>query len=467
MSELPKGWVESSLIDLAKFIDYRGRTPKKTEEGIPLITAKNIKDGFINREPREFIAEADYDGWMTRGIPKVGDVLLTTEAPLGNVAQIDIEEKFALAQRAICFQFYESEVERFIYYYLRSPLFNQELGLNSTGSTVKGIKAATLKKLPVHIAPLAEQKRIVEKLDEVLAQVDTIKARLDGIPALLKRFRQSVLASAVSGKLTEEWREENGAQKAWDTKFDVKLLTEHVEPYCLPENWNWDNLGNLVSVLNSKRKPIKQADRNKRQGDYPYYGAFGIIDHIDDYVFDGEYILLAEDGKNLEQRSRPIALIAKGKYWVNNHAHVLDVKTQIDIKYLCYFLNSPHLVIDEFLTGQDQVKLNKVAMVKLPIPVPPYTEQKEIVSLVDQYFAFADTIEAQVKKAQVRVDNLTQSILAKAFRGELVAQDPNDEPTDKLLERIAAARKEAEALTKAAKKAGASKEKANKAAVKG
>lgn len=207
-----------------------------------------------------------------------------------------------------------------------------------------------------------------------------------------------------------------------------------------------------MSVLNSKRKPIKQADRNKRQGDYPYYGAFGIIDHIDDYVFDGEYILLAEDGKNLEQRSRPIALIAKGKYWVNNHAHVLDVKTQIDIKYLCYFLNSPHLVIDEFLTGQDQVKLNKVAMVKLPIPVPPYTEQKEIVSLVDQYFAFADTIEAQVKKAQARVDNLTQSILAKAFRGELVPQDPNDEPANKLLERISAAAKKPKRLLRLRRK---------------
>lgn len=125
--------------------------------------------------------------------------------------------------------------------------------------------------------------------------------------------------------------------------------------------------------------------------------------------------------------------------------------------YICYFLNSPHLIIDEFLTGQDQVKLNKVAMVKLPIPVPPYEEQKEIVRLVDQYFAFADTIEAQVKKAQARVDNLTQSILAKAFRGELVPQNEDDEPAEVLLERIAQARKEAEALAKATKKAGKKK----------
>ncbi len=93
----------------------------------------------------------------------------------------------------------------------------------------------------------------------------------------------------------------------------------------------------------------------------------------------------------------------------------------------------------------------------MPIELPNLDEQKEIVRLVDQYFAFADTIEVQVKKAQARVNNLTQSILAKAFRGELVEQDPNDEPADKLLERIAAARKEAEALAKAAKKAQTAK----------
>ncbi|MEZ9922137.1 restriction endonuclease subunit S, partial [Vibrio breoganii] len=106
-------------------------------------------------------------------------------------------------------------------------------------------------------------------------------------------------------------------------------------------------------------------------------------------------------------------------------------------------------------------------MSKFPIPICVVSEQKEIVRLVEQYFAFADTIEAQVKKAQARVDNLTQSILAKAFRGELVPQDPNDEPADKLLERIAEARKEAEALAKAAKKAETARKKAEKAAAKG
>ncbi|HCG8567987.1 restriction endonuclease subunit S [Vibrio parahaemolyticus] len=459
MSELPKGWVESSLIDLAKFIDYRGRTPKKTGEGIPLITAKNIKDGFINREPREFIAEADYDGWMTRGIPKVGDVLLTTEAPLGNVAQIDIEEKFALAQRAICFQFYESEVERFIYYYLRSPLFNQELGLNSTGSTVKGIKAATLKKLPVHIAPLAEQKRIVEKLDEVLAQVDTIKARLDGIPALLKRFRQSVLASAVSGKLTSQDVSTQSSLVGDPWSHEVKA----------PSHWNLYEFKQAVKITGGSQPPKSEFKAEYEEG-------LVRLIQIRDYKSDKFLVYIPLDKAKrfctekdimIGRYGPPIFQILRG---ISGAYNVALMKAEpaiddLDLEYLYRFLQNPKLFhyID---AGSDrtagQAGVNKKFLESYPLFVPPLEEQKEIVRLVDQYFTFADTIEAQVKKAQARVDNLTQSILAKAFRGELVAQDPNDEPADKLLERIAQARKEAEALAKAAKKAEAAKKRAAK-----
>ena len=209
------------------------------------------------------------------------DVLLNiTGASIGRVS---VARDWAIGGRVnqhVCIirPVFPDPLSDYLNYYLMTPVMQDYINSNESGATRQALTKAKVESLSIPLAPLAEQKRIVEKLDEVLAQVDTIKARLDGIPALLKRFRQSVLASAVSGKLTEEWRGENGAQKAWDTKFDVKLLTEHVEPYCLPENWNWDNLGNLVSVLNSKRKPIKQADRNKRQGDYPYYGAFGIIE---------------------------------------------------------------------------------------------------------------------------------------------------------------------------------------------
>jgi len=134
------------LETIARFIDYRGKTPTKVESGIPLITAKNIRKGYISREPREYIRPEDYDSWMTRGIPNVGDVLITTEAPLGNVATIDIHEKFALAQRAICLQFTKEINSKFAAIELQSPQFQEKLLEKATGTTVKGIKASVLKK---------------------------------------------------------------------------------------------------------------------------------------------------------------------------------------------------------------------------------------------------------------------------------------------------------------------------------
>lgn len=294
---------------------------------------------------------------------------------------------------------------------------------NAYGGAQPNISSKDIESLAFGLPPLAEQQEIVRQLDIMLVQVEQIKARLDAIPAILKKFRQSVLADAVSGKLTEEWRELNQEiNNNWQPNFQVSSLSDERYIFKLPNNWVWDHLGNLIENYNHIRVPIKQGDRRDRSGQYPYYGAFGIIDHIDEYKFDGTYLLLAEDGKNLESRTRPIALIAKGKFWVNNHAHVMKAKDNISLEYLEIFLNSPLVAIDQFLTGMDQVKLNKNAMVKLPISVPSYSEQLQIVELANTYFRYSDHIEETIRSAQKRVNLLTQSILAKAFSGELTAE---------------------------------------------
>src|SRR5690606_8201019 len=156
----------------AKFIDYRGKTPSKTNSGVPLITAKNIRQGYISRSPEEFIAESDYESWMTRGIPKAGDVLITAEAPLGYVAVIDIKEKFALAQRAICLQFHNDVESQYAAIYMQAQIFQQELIGYSTGSTVKGIKAALLKKIVITFPEKKEQTEIVRRVEQLFAFAD-------------------------------------------------------------------------------------------------------------------------------------------------------------------------------------------------------------------------------------------------------------------------------------------------------
>lgn len=192
--ELQQGWEWARLGSLANFIDYRGKTPTKTTTGVPLITAKNVRQGFINREPREYIAESAYDGWMTRGFPRVGDLLFTTEAPLGNVAAIDIHERFALAQRVICLGLYELQMSGTLCTFMQSHWMQEALSVQATGVTAQGIKSARLQVMLIPVPPLAEQSRIVTRVNELRVLCADLRQRLSAAQST-----QGHLADALVG----------------------------------------------------------------------------------------------------------------------------------------------------------------------------------------------------------------------------------------------------------------------------
>ena len=142
-------------------------------------------------------------------------------------------------------------------------------------------------------------------------------------------------------------------------------------------------LGDVVNILDSKRVPLSSMQRQQRKGVYPYYGAQGIIDYIDDYIFDGEYLLIAEDGENLKSQKQDIAQIAKGKYWVNNHAHIIESNGLCNIQYICYLLN--RIDLSGYITGSAQPKLNQDNLRKIEITLPPLKEQCRIAEFLNQF----------------------------------------------------------------------------------
>lgn len=144
--------------------------------------------------------------------------------------------------------------------------------------------------------------------------------------------------------------------------------------------WKTYRLGEIVDLFDYKRIPLSSSQRLKRKGIYPYYGAQGIIDYIDDYIFDGEYLLVAEDGENLKSKKQDIAQIAKGKYWVNNHAHILKSNGLCNLTYLCYILNRTD--ISGYITGSAQPKLNQANLLSITLSLPAIEEQNKIASFI-------------------------------------------------------------------------------------
>jgi type I restriction enzyme S subunit len=197
------GWESAPIEQHVRFIDYRGRTPEKTSEGVRLITAKNVKRGFVQREPMEFVAPDSYDEWMTRGIPKVGDVLFTTEAPLGHVAQLDTDERVVFAQRVIIMQA-DSKVldSTFFKYLLLSAPVQAKIHAQATGATAQGIKASLLKRIEIPFpSDVAEQRLIASRLDVLAEDSSQLEDLYQRKLAALEELKQSLLHQAFSGQL--------------------------------------------------------------------------------------------------------------------------------------------------------------------------------------------------------------------------------------------------------------------------
>jgi type I restriction enzyme S subunit len=202
-SQRGKGWVETTIGAEIRFIDYRGKTPVKTASGIRLITAKNVKMGYLQESPMEFIAAENYNSWMTRGIPKKGDVLFTTEAPLANVAQLDTDQKVAFAQRIIVMQPNAAKLDcTFLKYLLLSQPVQERIRTKGTGATVQGIKASLLKTIEISFPKtLAEQKQIAAKLGALSEETQRLATLYEQKQAALAALKKSLLHQAFTGEL--------------------------------------------------------------------------------------------------------------------------------------------------------------------------------------------------------------------------------------------------------------------------
>ena len=315
----------------------------------------------------------------------------------------------------------------YIVNYLKSPYVDNLINSITYGVKMPRVGTETMTSLLVPIPPLEEQRRIVEKIDEVASAVSAYDVAYQKSEALNSTFpeslKKSILQEAVQGKLVPQDPSDEPAEallehiraekqrlvKEGEIKKDkhesviFRRDNSHYEkldgierciddeiPFEIPQNWAWARFGTAMINRDAERIPLSVNEREKLQKTYDYYGASGVIDKVDRYLFSKPLLLIGEDGANLLTRSKPIAFIARGQYWVNNHAHVLDSSVGLLLEYVAAYINAINLA--PYVTGTAQPKMNQEKMNSILIPIPPTGEQLRIVQKIDEIFPVIATM---------------------------------------------------------------------------
>lgn len=370
---------------LDAIIDYRGRTPEKSQIGIPTLSAKSVKNGQIDYSECYYISPEEYKKFMTRGFPQKGDILLTTEAPLGMVAKLDRTD-VAVAQRLLTLRGKKGILDNdFLMYYLQSPEGQGLLIAKETGTTVTGIKQAEFRKIVIKVPNFQTQEKIAAILSALDEKIATNRA--------------------INDNLQQQAR---ALYKDWFLDF-----SPFSSDGTLPEGWRIGTVGDIIQLHDSKRVPLSGTERSKMAKLYPYYGATSLMDYVDNYLFDGIYLLLGEDGTVVDNLGFPILQYVYGRFWVNNHAHIITGKEGFSVEELYLFFGLTN--IKSIVTGAVQQKVSQQNLKKVPAIIPSSTALSSFNELIQPIFSQIRNLRDE----NARLTSLRDVLLPKLMSGEI------------------------------------------------
>ena len=427
--EIPKGWEWCRLNDLALYRKgpfgsslTKSMFVAKSTQSIKVYEQKNaiqkdctLGDYYISKEKFET---------MQSFVVKPNDIIVSCAGTIGETYLLPSDAPVGIINQALMrVTLFDLNMVEYWQVYFAYMLLN-EVQMKGSGSAIKNIPPFEyLKAVLVPIPPLSEQNRLVERYNILLSLIGKYELEANKLNCLNQKvydkLKKSVLQEAIQGKLVPQLAEEGSAQdlleqiklekqklakegklkksalttstifRGDDNKYytsknkDTICIGDEI-PFEIPDSWVWVRFGTIMINRDRERIPLSVAQRQFLSKRYDYYGASGVIDKVDRYLFDKELLLIGEDGANLLNRSTPIAFIAKGKYWVNNHAHVLDVYDGVMLKYIALYINSISLV--PYVTGTAQPKMNQEKMNSVLIALPPQKEQQRIVAQIEKLF---------------------------------------------------------------------------------
>jgi len=392
--EVPESWVWCKFQDCMDVRDGTHDSPKYTQEGYPLITSKDFKNGQFDFSKTRYISEVDYKNIIKRSKVDIGDILYSMiGGNIGSMIYIQHDNYFDMAIKNVAlFKPYQnSDIStKYIAYFLESKI--KEYQAIAIGGAQPFVGLDIFRNTLVPLPPLAEQHRIITEIEKWLALIDQIEQGKVDLQTIIKQTKSKILDLAIHGKLVPQDPNDEPAIKL------LKRINPDFTP-CdnghytqLPDGWTACRLEQVADILDNLRKPINSSERDSRirnrQIDelYPYYGATGQVGLIDDYIINGNYLLLGEDGAPFLDKNAIKAYSISGKSWVNNHAHILSPK--IDFEFLQYSLNQ--IDYSEYVNGSTRLKLTQTDMRSIKIMLPPLAEQKRIKSKIQILFSQLD-----------------------------------------------------------------------------
>lgn len=317
-----------------------------------------------------------------KAIAEPNDIVITVKG--SGVGKINVigEESVAISRQLMALRTHSVDA-KFLYLWLSYSF--EDIAGRATGAAIPGLSRNDIGDLSIPLPPLPTQRRIVAILDEAFAAIDRAIGNVE--------------------------RNLGNVGELWESYVSEKLLGDM-------DSWDQRTIADICYNLDSQRVPITKKDRVA--GPYPYYGASGIVDYINDFIFDEDLLLVSEDGANLLARTYPIAFSTSGKIWVNNHAHVLRFDNLATQRWVEYYLNS--ISLNPYVSGMAQPKLNQKSLNSITVPIPPVESQERIIELADRLVAAKERIQHLSSKKLRLLAQLKQSLLHQAFTGRLTSE---------------------------------------------
>ena len=386
-SEFTEGWVVKKLGEITSYVDYRGRAPIKTEKGHFLVTAKNIKKGYIDYEcSKEYVSEDDYSNVMSKGLPKVGDILFTTEAPMGNVAQID-KENIALAQRVIKFRSKEMLSNLYLLHYMLSDIFQKVISEKAIGTTVQGISGKELHQIKLSFPTLPEQQKIATFFTAIDKKLSGLKEKKNFLTEYKKGVMQQLFLQALRFKNTEggdfaDWEEKNGNEifesvSNKNHNSDLPILAITQEHGAIPR----DMIDYQVSVTDKSVESYKVVE-------------------VGDYIISLRSFQGGIEYSNYKGICSPAYIILKPFIPIDRRFYKYYFKTEFYIKQL-----------NKNLEGiRDGKMISYKYFSEIELPYPCLEEQIRIANYLSAIDAKVSAVQGQIEKTEMWKKGLLQKM---------------------------------------------------------